>query len=128
MGLATWSRESLEYGRKVFSSGLKGARSGREAFLHGKSVDSFLGQSVQEAFLPAALGMCIGALGSCAADRENSTRRTLGFALLGGMAGFTAGLVWANRRLAASAASGALKNVNKVRDEHWFDKHPIDYA
>jgi hypothetical protein len=27
-----------------------------------------------------------------------------------------------------SAASSALKNIGKVRDEHWLAKHPIDYA
>jgi len=25
-------------------------------------------------------------------------------------------------------ADGALRNIDKARDEHWLEKHPIDYA
>jgi hypothetical protein len=50
------------------------------------------------------------------------------FGLLGGAIGFGAGIAWENRRLAASAASGALRNIGRVRDEHWLERHPIDYA
>jgi hypothetical protein len=30
--------------------------------------------------------------------------------------------------LAASVAFGALRNIDRVRDEHWLERHPIDYA
>jgi hypothetical protein len=52
----------------------------------------------------------------------------LAFGLLGGAVGFGAGIVWENRNLVASAARGALRNIDKVRDEHWLEKNPIDYA
>jgi len=42
--------------------------------------------------------------------------------------GFAASVVWESRRLAASVASGALRNIGKVRDEHWLERYPIDYA
>jgi hypothetical protein len=128
MALASWSKSSLEYGKKVVSSGLEGARSGREAFLDGKSLDSFLNQSVHDAFIPAVVGACVGALSGSSYKLRKSSGQSLLCGLLGGVAGFAAGVAWTNRRLAASIASGALKNVNKVRDEHWFEKHPIDYA
>jgi hypothetical protein len=50
------------------------------------------------------------------------------FGLVGGAIGFMASLIWENRRFTASVVSGALKNIGKVRDEHWLEKHPIDYA
>jgi hypothetical protein len=52
----------------------------------------------------------------------------LAFGLLGSAIGFCAGVVWENRRLAASVARGALRNIDRVRDEYWLDRHPIDYA
>jgi hypothetical protein len=48
--------------------------------------------------------------------------------LIGGLIGLTAGIVWETRFLAASAAGGALDHVSKVRDEHWLEQNPIDYA
>jgi hypothetical protein len=50
------------------------------------------------------------------------------YGLLGGVIGFGAGVAWESRRLTASAACGALRNISKVRDEHWLERHPIDYA
>jgi hypothetical protein len=128
MGLLTWSRSEVEYGRKVLNSGLDGARSGREAFLHGRSLTPFLGESVGNALKPAAVGACLGVLGSFSGSRHKSIGRTLAFGLLGSAIGFGAGVVWQNRRLAASVAGGALRNIDRVRDEHWLEKHPIDYA
>jgi hypothetical protein len=52
----------------------------------------------------------------------------LAFGLLGGAIGFGAGVAWESRRLTASVAGSALRNIGRVRDEHWLTKHPIDYA
>jgi len=52
----------------------------------------------------------------------------LAFGLLGSAIGFGAGIAWQDRRLAASVARGALRNIGRVRDEHWLEGHPIDYA
>jgi len=48
--------------------------------------------------------------------------------LLGGAIGFSAGMAWKNRGVTGSAVSEALSSMGKVRDEHWLDRHPIDYA
>jgi len=128
MNLHQWSRSSADYGRQLLHSGIEGARSGKEAFLHGEPMAPFLSESVRSALKPAAIGACVGMLSSYPAYREKSTIRALAFGLLGGAIGFGAGMVWESRRLTVSAASGALKNIGKVRDEHWLTKHPIDYA
>jgi len=48
--------------------------------------------------------------------------------LFGGLVGLAAAVVWDTRLLAASAAGGALARIEKVRDEHWLERNPIDYA
>ena len=128
MDLRKWSKSNADYGRELLHSGIEGARSGEEAFLHGESLTPFLGESVRSALKPAALGACLGVLGSCPGSREKSISRALAYGLLGGVIGFGAGVAWESRHLTVSAACGALRNVGKVRDEHWLTKHPIDYA
>jgi len=128
MDLRRWSTSSVDYGRRLLDSGIKGARSGREAFLNGESLTPFLSDSVRSAVPPAVLGACIGVLGSCPGYRQKSVARALAFGLLGGAIGLGLGLAWESRRLTASAAGGALRSIGRVRDERWLKKHPIDYA
>ena len=132
MDLRRWSDSEIEYGRKIVGSGLEGARTGREEFLHGRSLAPFFEQSARKALKPAALGaclgMCVGALASDVENDESSIGRILLFGLLGGAIGFGAGALWENRELVESAANGAFRNIHKVRDEHWVEKHPVAYA
>lgn len=125
MDLYRWSKSSADYGRKLLDSGIEGARSGEEAFLDGEPLTPFLSESVRSALKPAALGACIGFLGSV---REKSIARTFVYGLLGGIIGLGAGVAWKSRRLTSSVADSAWRNMGKVRDEHWLAKHPIDYA
>jgi hypothetical protein len=128
MGFGERLQASVNYGEKVLNSGLEGARAGREAFLNGKPLTPFLGESVQNAWKPAAIGACIGLLSSCSVNGHKSIRKVVTYGFLGGVIGFGAGVVWGSRHLVASVAAGARKNMGKVRDEHWLDEHPIDYA
>ncbi len=127
MNLRQWSKSEVDYGRKVLNSGLEGARSGREAFLDGRSLTPFLSNSARHALKPAAVGAMIGVLGGFSGNYK-SNGKVLAFGLLGAAIGFGASLAWASRALTQSAAANAWKNIGKVRDEHWFEKHPIDYA
>jgi hypothetical protein len=129
MSLREWSKSEVEYGVKLFNSGVEGARCGREEFLHGEPLEPYVENSVRQAWVPAAMGACLGMMAGAPHDHDRRPiMRMLGFALLGGAIGFTAGIAWETRRLTASVASGVVNNVSKVRDEHWFQKHPIDYA
>lgn len=130
MSLGSWSRSSADYGRKMLHSGLDGARSGREAFLNGRPLTPFLSESIRNAWKPAAIGACLGALGSYPNHRHDqySIGRVFAYGFLGGAIGFGAAIAWESRWLTASVAAGALKNMEKVLDEHWLEKHPIDYA
>jgi len=128
MELRKWSNSEIEYGRKVMGSGLDGFRSGGEAFLHGEALAPFLGESARKAITPAALGACLGALASLPGNEHGSISRMLLFGLLGGAIGFGAGLAWESRGLSESAAAEAFRNIHRVRDEHWVEKHPVAYA
>jgi hypothetical protein len=46
----------------------------------------------------------------------------------GGAIGFAAGFTWKTRDLTASMARSAMKEMGTVRDEHWIEKHPVDYG
>jgi hypothetical protein len=128
MDVGKWSKSNADYGRELLHSGIEGARSGGEAFLNGESLTPFLSDSVRSALKPAVVGACLGVLGSYPGYREKSISRALVYGLLGGAIGFGAGVAWESRRLSASVAGGALRNISKVRDAHWLTKHPIDYA
>lgn len=128
MSIRQWSKSNLEYGRKVVKSGLEGARSGREAFFNGKSFTPFLNDSISHSWKPAMIGVCVGFLGGYRGNRNKSASKAFALGVLGGAIGFTAGVAWGSRRLAVSVARGAHQRIDRVRDEHWLEKHPIDYA
>jgi hypothetical protein len=128
MNQPRWSNSNIDYGRKLLNSGLRGARSGREAFLDGKPFSPFLAESARNALKPAVLGLCIGVLGSSQGIRHKSGDRVFAYGFVGGAIGFAASVAWESRCLVLSVASGALKNIGKVRDEHWLERYPIDYA
>jgi hypothetical protein len=128
MNLTEWSRSSIDYGRKLVSSGLEGAKTGEEEYLDGDELSPYLGDSARHAIAPGVIGICIGALTGYYANRRRSAWRAFGFGLLGGLLGFGASLAWESRGLGRCIVSDALKSINKVRDEHWLEKHPIDYA
>lgn len=128
MNLLAWLQSSVEYGQKLVNSALDGARSGGEEFLHANTPAPLLSESVRRAWKPAVLGTCLGVLASYPVNGHRRRGRALACGLLGGAIGFSAGMVWGSRRLGRSFAAGAFKSINKVRDEHWLEKHPIDYA
>ena len=127
MELHNWSKSEFEYGRKVLNSALQGARSGREAFLKGRSLTPFLSEGVRKALKPAAVGACL-ACWAVSRSHRSSIGRALAFGFVGWAIGLGAGVTWKTRGLTGCAASNAFRNIDKLRDEHWLERHPIDYA
>jgi hypothetical protein len=128
MNLREWSKSSVDYGRKLMDSAVDGARVGEDRFLREEALAPFLGESARRALTPAIVGACLGLLGGCLGKERHSMTRTLADGLLGGAIGFGAGIIWENRQITASVVSGAWESIGKTRDEHWFEKNPIDYA
>ena len=127
MNFMEWSKSELDYGRKLVDSATEGARWGESEFLKDESLSRHLERSALHAIAPTIIGACAGFLAG-SLENSRSSSKTLACALLGGAIGFGAGVVWENRKLTASVAAGAWKSLNKTRDEHWFEKNPIDYA
>lgn len=128
MNFLDWSKDSVDYGRRLVDSALEGARTGEDEFLQQEPLAPFLSESARLAIGPAVIGACLGTLGGLLGNGRRSTARALAGGLFGGVIGFTAGMIWDSRELTASVASGAWKQIGKTRDEHWFEKNPIDYA
>jgi len=128
MNLMEWSKSSVDYGHRLVSSALEGACEGEGEFLKDESLGPYLGESARHAFVPAVIGAYFGALGANLKNERRSAARTAAFSLFGGAVGFGLGLLWENREFSARVASSAWNKINKTRDEHWFEKNPIDYA
>jgi len=127
MNIVQWSKSEVDYGRKLMDSAVEGARLGEGEFLKDESLGRYLERSALHAMAPTVIGACLGWCGGYLESRRSNSR-ALVCAFLGGAIGFGAGVVWENRNLTASVASGAWKSINKTRDAHWFEKNPIDYA
>lgn len=128
MNFMEWSKSSADYSRKLVDSAVEGARVGEGKFLKESPLVPFLNESARRALAPAVVGACLGVLRGCMENERRSAPRVLADGLLGGAIGFGAGMIWENRKLTASVVSSAWENVGKTRDEHWFEKNPIDYA
>ena len=128
MNFVQWSKSSVDYGRKLVDSAVEGARAGEHEFLQEEPLGPFVSESAQQALCPAVIGACLGGVGGYLWNGRRSKTTSVVCALLGGAIGFGAGVIWDSRHLTASVASEAWKRIGKTRDEHWFEKNPIDYA
>ena len=128
MNFVEWSQSSVDYGRKLVDSAVEGARAGEDEFLKEEPLAPCIGESARQALGPALVGACLGLVGGCLGNERRSTMKVLACGLLGGAMGFGAGMIWESRELAESVTSAAWKSIRKARDEHWFEKNPIDYA
>ena len=118
----------MHYARELLNAGLEGARSGRETFLNGKCLGTFLAESLGNALKPAALGLCLGVLGSYPGNGPKRASRVFACSLIVGAVGFGASVAWQSRFLVERATASALRNIGRLRDDHWLKRHPIDYA
>ncbi len=128
MNLGRQVKANLDYGKKLVISGFEGAAQGRTAFLDGDPLSPFLTDAALRAWKQATIGACIGLLGGYFNRRHKTAGRAVAFSAIGGIIGFGAGLTWRTQRLTTSMGQGAVKNVNAVRDQHWLDRNPINYA
>jgi hypothetical protein len=128
MKVADWVGENLEYGRKLVNNGLEGAQAGGEAALGEESLPEVLVDSAPSAVGLAAIGAGVGVFYSYLGNKRKFSKEGVLFGVLGGVAGLLVGLGWSTRHLTNGIRVGAMKNIKTVRDEHWLDRHPIDYA
>jgi hypothetical protein len=132
MSLRDWSKSNLDYGRRLFVSGLEGARSGEARFLEGRPLTPVINHYAKHALTSATIGACVGLIAGYPQEEYDGHPQALASRViagaLGGAIGFALSVAWQGRRLAKMVASGAWRKIDTVRDEHWLQKHPIDYA
>jgi hypothetical protein len=121
------SKTRSHYGRALVSSGISGLRRGRDSQLDGERLSSVLVQSALASLGLAAIGACAGFL-RFQRNGRRGVSRTVIYGVAGGVIGFVAGFTWKTRELTASMARSALKEMGTVRDEHWIEKHPVNYG
>jgi hypothetical protein len=122
------SRTYLRYGRTLVKSGVSGLRSGRESHLNGQPLSESLTQSARASLSLATVGACAGLLRFYVRGRRGRVPKTIAWSAIGSAIGFCAGFAWKTRELTASMGRSSLKQMGVVRDEHWLQRHPIDYA
>lgn len=128
MSVSEWVGENLEYGRKLVNSGIEGAQAGGSAALGEESLPEVLVESAPSTIGLTVAGAAIGVLASYAGNKRKFTKESIVFGVLGGIAGFVVGLGWSTRHLTNGVRVGALRHMRNTRDEHWLERHPIDYA
>jgi hypothetical protein len=117
----------LAYGRKLVNAGISGIRTGRENF-DPQRASALVSTSAEESLKLALVGACLGILPACLMRRRSRLSSALVLGVAGSALGFCAGFSWKTRKLTSSLAHSAMREVRRVKDEHWLETNPIDYA
>jgi len=118
---------SLGYGRRLVRAGITGVRNGRQNF-DPQLASALVKHSAEESLKLAALGACVGLLPALLLPRRHRTVTAVAFGAVGSALGFCAGFSWKTRGLTSELAHSTMREVRRVNDEHWLERHPIDYA
>jgi hypothetical protein len=113
----------VAYLKQLIGAGFEGISSTRNE-LGGRVLTHPLKAVV---WTPAAIGATVGALGARLSGNRKASTIAMG-GLVGGIVGSGAALAWASRGFAGLAARRSIRLVSAVRDTHWLEIHPIDYA
>lgn len=119
--------KTLGYGRKLINAGISGVRAGRQN-LDPEVASKLVTISAEESLKMAFLGACLGIVPALTLRRRSRLVDSFMFGALGGVVGFCAAFSWKTRTLTSSLAHGAIHEVQRVKDEHWLEVNPIDYA
>jgi len=123
----TASINTFAYGRKLIHAGIAGIRNGQQD-LGPHSVSDCMVAAVPDSFKLAVVGACLGFLPGLLIKRRSRVATAVALGAAGSLLGFCAGFTWKTRKVTSSLAHSALREVRKVNDEHWLERHPIDYA
>jgi hypothetical protein len=123
----TLSTTRLAYGRKLVSAGIAGVRNGHQSF-DPQTASALINASAEESLKLAAIGACLGMLPAMMIRGRSRHKSAVVCVAVGSALGFCASFSWKTRKLASSLAHSALHEVHRVRDEHWLETNPIDYA
>jgi hypothetical protein len=122
------SASSINYGRKLVNAGISGIRSGQDSARGEESLCKIAADAARDSLALALIGACVGLLQSQFADRRNRPAKALALGAIGSAIGFAVGFGWKTRKVTSSVAHSTARELRRVRDEHWLELNPIDYA
>jgi hypothetical protein len=130
MSVGSWLQSEMEYGRNLADSGWQGARAAWDSAKQTEEIEQVLSRSVRAAWAPTLIGAGVGAFCALLLQRRKSTGPVVALSLgvAGGLLGFAAGVAWETREISSEVARGALRQMSTTRDEHWLEKHPINFG
>lgn len=117
-------KPDLAYGKRLVDAGWNGVAAARREF-DGRVFAPPL-QNV--AWTHSAIGASIGMLTTGLTGKRKSASRVAMGGLVGSVLGLGVAVVWASRGFIGRAARKGARHVNVVRDAHWLENHPVDYA
>ena len=126
MGISQSWKSDVRYASHLVGAGLSAAASVRKGTAE-QALMPTLGRAVRSAWVPALVGVAVGALSVCLRRDRKCGNAVLG-GLIGGALGFSGGFACGSRDLSGTIARDAVQKVNAVRDAHWLEKNPIAYA
>jgi hypothetical protein len=116
--------DTLEYSRRLLQASIEGLHS-EEQRIRESGESGFLAASACSAVKAAVVGAGLGLLGSRLTRQRTNRIPTV---LACGAFAFCAHFAWRTRAVSARLASRASHEIGKVRDQHWLESNPIDYA
>jgi hypothetical protein len=118
----------VEYGQKLVNAGITGIRTGQDSARGEESLRKIAADAARDSLALAAIGACVGLLQSQFADKRDRRAKALALGALGSVLGFCVGFGWKTRKVTSSVAHSTARELRRVRDEHWLELNPIDYA
>lgn len=122
------SASTVKYGRKLVNAGITGIRSGQDCARGKQTLGKLAADAARDSLALAAIGACIGMLRSRFAEKRDRPAKALALGTLGSLLGFCVGFGWKTRKVTSSVAHSTARELRRVRDEHWLELNPIDYA
>ena len=118
----------MKYGRKLVNASIDGIRHGQDTARGEQSLSKLAADAARESLALAFIGACVGLLPSQFVDRRNRPAKALALGVIGSAIGFAVGFGWKTRKVTSSVAHSTARELRRVRDEHWLELNPIDYA
>jgi hypothetical protein len=128
MTIGNWVKSNVEYGRTLADSGLEGARQAKVELLQGESMGNVLAGAAKNSWAPALAGVGLGVLIGYFANRKKPVSSIVAGSLIGGVAGFGAGIAWQTRQLSGGIARGAVHGLHEASDSHWLQNNPVNFG
>ena len=123
MAQPSFIAHSIDYGRELVHAGMEGIHEAER--MTAPSSEVHLMRSARESLKAAALGGSLALIACKVMDRR---KFRLASVFTWGTAAFCADFLWRTRGVSSKMIECAEKEISRVRDQHWLDSHPIDYA